>query len=344
MKKKSLWILIIVLLILLSVFFLERENSDNVSRNEAFINEIIATGNAIADFENSSVEGYPEEADCGEDYCGKWKGYYCNGKGVWKNRICYNISESDGECYNNSYEEEWLAEECRYSCFKGKCVTGGGGGGSGSAESVPSETADTEYVDSGYFLHENITVTTFWVGEEAGEDNGFISNEQSAWDDRWMEHYGGVDNPDSREGYYPSGFVPLENPFYFALPYNDFEDGERKENAESVIYWASDKEYQEFESMCKNRWIKITKGNKTAYAQWQDVGPFGENDYEYVFGEALPENEENENAGLDVSPAVKDFLNLSGMDKVSWQFVNYSEVEDGPWKDIITVSQISWGE
>lgn len=166
---------------------------------------------------------------------------------------------------------------------------------------------------------------------------------QSVWDDEWLEHYGGVDDPDNRNGYFPADFTPLENPFYYALPYNDFdENGEREADADQVVYWSGEQEWGELESMCKNRWIKIIKGNKSVYAQWEDAGPFGEDDADYVFGDALPKNELNNDAGLDVSPAVRDFLSLSDIDVVNWRFVDFSEVPAGPWTEIITTSQIYW--
>ncbi len=203
----------------------------------------------------------------------------------------------------------------------------------------------TSCVEDGtyYPIHQNITVTIFWVGEEGNEENNYIPNLQSVWDDRWLEHYGGVDDPNNRNGYFPADVTPLENPFYYALPYNDFdENGERKAEVDQVIYWSGEKGWGELESMCKNRWIKITKGNKSVYAQWEDAGPFGEDDADYVFGDALPKNELNDDAGLDVSPAVRDFLSLSDIDVVNWRFVDFSEVPAGPWTEIITTSQISW--
>lgn len=194
-----------------------------------------------------------------------------------------------------------------------------------------------------YPIHKGITVTIFWVGEEASKDNN-ISNIQSAWDSKWQEHFGGFDDPKNRNGYYPAKFVPEENPFYFALPYNDLEkNGERKKNATDVVYWAGEKkEWRTNESMCKNRWVKIIKGKKTVYAQWEDVGPFGENDEKYVFGTSNPKSYANQNAGLDVSPAVRDYLALSDIDKVSWQFIDGKYVPEGPWKEITTIRQLYW--
>ncbi len=184
---------------------------------------------------------------------------------------------------------------------------------------------------SRYPLHENITATVFWVGEKG--------NEKSAWDSKWLEHYGGVDDYENRDGYLPSQFVPSENPFYFALPYNDFENGRRKNNAYNIIYWADEKKWHKYESMCKNRWIKIIYKKKVAYAQWEDVGPYEIDDRDYVFANQPPLSQ---NAGLDVSPAVRDYLGLTGKNNISWQFVDYKNVPDGPWKEIITSSQIHW--
>lgn len=193
-----------------------------------------------------------------------------------------------------------------------------------------------------YPIHEDITATTFWVGEDATGANAFIHNHASSWDEQWLDHFGGVDDPDNRQGYLPADFTPKENPFYFALPYTDFDKEGRKANAGNIIPWAGARKWMNNESMCKNRWIKITRGDKTAYAQWEDSGPFQSDDVAYVFGDAQPRNRINNHAGLDVSPAVRDYLDLNGKEKVSWQFVDDADVPTGPWKQIVTTSQTSW--
>lgn len=202
---------------------------------------------------------------------------------------------------------------------------------------------EPQAVNSKYSIHNNITTTYFWAGEEAGKDNKNISNLPSAWDEQWVKHFGGVDDPDKRNGIFPAKFTPKENPFYFALPYNDFDSGgKRKKEVFSLIPWARSKDWGKLDSMCKNQWIKITKSGKIAYAQWQDVGPFKEDDSAYVFGSSLPKSKTNKNAGLDVSPAVKDYLGLSDIDKTNWQFVDAKDVPAGPWKQVVTTSQIFW--
>lgn len=201
----------------------------------------------------------------------------------------------------------------------------------------------TTVAASKYPWHKDVSTTLFWVGEKADKDNKNISNSPSAWDEEWAKHYGGVDKPKNRSGYVPSGFAPKENPFYFALPYNDFDaKGKHKKDLANVVPWAKDVPLKDGESMLKNRWIRIAKDGKIAYAQWEDVGPFKEDDAAYVFGTAQPASKTNKRAGLDVSPAVNDFLGLSDIDTADWQFVDESDVPDGPWKKTVTTSQVYW--
>jgi hypothetical protein len=183
------------------------------------------------------------------------------------------------------------------------------------------------------FSHNNIITTYFWVGEPADSDNGYIANSASAWDESWQTHYGGVDSPSPRNGYNPAGFIPKENPFYFALPYNDLNNrGKRKSSAGNCPLSAQQLNY----SWCKNSWLAIRHNGKVAYAQWEDVGPFNEDDAAYVFGSALPANKQGSKAGLDVSPAVNDYLGLRDVDRCDWSFLSAVDVPNGPWKAIIT--------
>jgi len=197
-----------------------------------------------------------------------------------------------------------------------------------------------------YPLHENITATLFWIGENESPDNHQITNVESAWDDNWLKHYGGVDTPE-RTTLLPT-FKPNENPFYFALPYSDFDDnGNRREDAIKVIPWANEKTWKDDESMVKNRWIKIEANGKTAYAQWEDAGPFEYDDTAYVFGTSAPKSSYNNHAGLDLSPAVWIYLgfdtrNMDNQAKMNWQFVNREDVPNGPWMEVVTYRQVSW--
>lgn len=194
---------------------------------------------------------------------------------------------------------------------------------------------------SGQGVHADIVTTIFWAGEGADASNAYISNAPSAWDEIWSEHFGGVDDPGRRNGFSPAGFTPRENPFYFALPYSDYDaQGRRKASANRCSQYSGVSSPDT--SWCKNAWIKITKGGKAAYAQWQDVGPMETDDTAYVFGSARPANTNLSKAGLDVSPAVRDYLGLRDVDSTSWQFVTPGAVPAGPWKQIVTSSGLYW--
>jgi len=179
----------------------------------------------------------------------------------------------------------------------------------------------------------DIVTTVFWVGEKPTPNNP-VPNTRSAWDLNWVADYGGYDDPDpnNRRSYIPANFTPRQNPFYFALPYNDVTTGTTKPEAPMVIPWFREAYRKYGQSVCQNRWIEIRNHfGQTCYAQWSDCGPFRTDDWQYVFGNELPEPNLNHGAGLDVSPAVRDFLGLSGMDVTSWRFVDYPAVPPGPW-------------
>jgi len=207
-----------------------------------------------------------------------------------------------------------------------------GGGGGGESSDTSTQT---------YPIHRNVKTTWFYVGEPPTEDNRYISNVSSAWDDIWLWHYGGVDDPSNRAGYYPALFKPRENPFYFALPFNDLDENGQLKEAAKRIPWFNWEEFEKNGSVLKNRWIKIVKDGKVAYAQWEDVGPFGEDDFDYVFGSSPPSNPVN-GAGLDVSPAVRDYLGLKDVDYVDWQFVDEKDVPPGPWKEVVTTTPVTY--
>jgi hypothetical protein len=180
----------------------------------------------------------------------------------------------------------------------------------------------------------DIIATVFWVGEPAKGDSP--SNASSSWDHSWMTSFGGFDDPDPAKrasDFRPTKFIPGQNPFYVALPYNDCVDATTtKDEAAKVVPWFSKSYRAPGKSVCQNRWIAIRYGPRTCYAQWSDCGPFVTNDASYVFGNARPKNSKNSGAGLDLAPAVRDFLRFSSGEKVDWRFVELANVPDGPWK------------
>ena len=179
----------------------------------------------------------------------------------------------------------------------------------------------------------NIVTTVFWIGEPAGPNNP-VSNVRSSWDVNWTANYGGYDPPETlnRRDYIPVAFVPRQNPFYVALPYNDMSNGEFKPEVPLIIPWFTQAHAAPGQSLCKDHWLAIRKGNRICYAQWEDCGPFRTDNFQYVFGDERPEPNANGGAGLDVSPAVRDYLGLAPTDVTDWQFVEVRDVPPGPWR------------
>jgi hypothetical protein len=203
--------------------------------------------------------------------------------------------------------------------------------------SIPT-TART--MGGAYKWKNDIVTTIFWCGENAAQNNP-VHNHSSSWDLYWAGSYGGYDNPDPAartRDYRPVSFIPKQNPFYFALPYNDVTRGTTKPEASQVIPWFKQAFVREGQSVCRDRWIAIRnrRNGRIAYAQWSDCGPFRTDHWQYVFGEARPLPNLNRGAGLDVSPSVRDFLGLSSIDVTDWRFVESREVPPGPWR--------TWGE
>jgi hypothetical protein len=157
-----------------------------------------------------------------------------------------------------------------------------------------------------------ITATTFCVGEPPTPNDP--GNLASAWDPDW------------------TATSKSQNPFYVALPYNDVAGGHTKPEARSIIPWFKQAFVRDGQSVLKDKWIAIRKGSRVCYAQWEDVGPFGVDHWEYVFGNGRPRPNVNRDAGIDLSPAVRDYLGMSGMDQCDWKFVEAKEIPQGPWK------------
>jgi hypothetical protein len=179
-----------------------------------------------------------------------------------------------------------------------------------------------------------IPATVFWVGEQPTANNP-TPNDKSAWDQNWVANFGGYDDPFRRRGYLPADFKPQLNPFYIALPYNDLAaGGGHRPEAQDVIPWF----WLDFRgdgiSVCKGRWVEMHFGGKVCYAQWEDVGPFVTDHWEYVFGNHAPRPNLNQGAGIDISPAVRDFLGIRSGQKLDWRFAAEHAVPQGPWKSL----------
>lgn len=159
-------------------------------------------------------------------------------------------------------------------------------------------------------------------------------------------------------GYFPTdpSVTPLENVFYVDVPFDDVNNSAAFKARGTVIPWANDPGYSgqaknKSFSYMKNRWLKLTRGGQTCFAQNEDAGPALYNDQAYVFGsnDARPASKKFGGAGMDVSPAVTGCLNLPEIDgispaDISWQFVEASDVPAGPWTRVVTLSQVNGGK
>ncbi|GHC42298.1 hypothetical protein AAFN60_06050 [Roseibacillus persicicus] len=189
------------------------------------------------------------------------------------------------------------------------------------------------------FWRRGILATIFWVGEQPTPRNP-TPNDKSSWDPQWQENFGGIDRPESRNGFLPTGFVPKQTPFYIALPYNDLvPGGGHQPEASEVIPWFWKLHQGPTTSVCHGRWVAIHREGRICYARWRDCGPFSTDDWRYVFLGERPKPNPNGNAGIDISPAVRDYLQLDGNRRVDWKFVEDFEVPDGPWKNWTPTSQ-----
>jgi hypothetical protein len=210
------------------------------------------------------------------------------------------------------------------------------------AQNGPKITVVTKAADpvqaqrSLYPWKKHITATVFWIGEKPTANNP-TPNDKSSWDQEWAKNYGGYDNPDpaTRNGFIPATFTPKQNPFYVALPYNDcLNHANHKPEAQRVIPWWNRYNPEPGDTICKGRWVQIysSETKKICYAQWEDCGPWVTDDWEYVFGQKPPKNTMNKGAGIDISPAVRDFLGISNRATVHWRFTEFSRVPaQGPW-------------
>ena len=217
-------------------------------------------------------------------------------------------------------------------------------------------------LSGGYPLHTGIVATTFWVGEVFDPTASDGSQVYSTYDSLWMESFGGCDGTEvdgvcqteprsAEDDFFPSETVPLENPFYLDLPFDDVNDSGAFARRDEVVPWAGQEPYRSHQgdrlfSYLKNRWVELSYAGATCYAQIEDAGPGEYDDAEYVFGDDDPRplNDRYGGAGMDVSPAVVGCLGFDELNGeqagVSWRFVEEADVPEGPWTRIVTTSQV----
>ncbi|MGM0606822.1 MAG: hypothetical protein ACQESP_00255 [Candidatus Muiribacteriota bacterium] len=138
------------------------------------------------------------------------------------------------------------------------------------------------------------------------------------------------------------------NPFFAALPFNNRTYKIYHEKGYETAFPFSPATLRQ---EVKNQWIEIYYGGKTVFVQWQDVGPWFVEDYEYVFDTSAAIRPRAESfigekvdrfgtysqqgfvepgisksicngAGIDISPEAMEYLTGEKMNhvKVRWRF------------------------
>jgi len=138
------------------------------------------------------------------------------------------------------------------------------------------------------------------------------------------------------------------NPYFAALPFNNITYNNYRAKGYIPTFPFSD---ATLSKPVKNQWIQIYYNGKTVYVQWEDVGPWFVEDYEYVFdmtGVTRPRAEKFigqqvnrhgtyseqgliapafsrsacNGAGIDISPAAMKYLTgkESNNIRVRWRF------------------------
>ncbi len=177
----------------------------------------------------------------------------------------------------------------------------------------------------------NIVTTMFWIGEGATPISS-TTNEASAWDLDWRSSNSGSDSPKDRNGYASARHAATVNPFYVALPFNDLAFPDKARDWLPRGWYRRPRDGKQV-SACKDRWVEIKNAQgDVCYAQWEDVGPLRYDQAGYVFGNERPVGLGDNHAGLDVSPAVADYLNINDRNRLtSWRFVDDEDVRPGAW-------------
>jgi len=149
---------------------------------------------------------------------------------------------------------------------------------------------------------------------------------------------GGSDTPGERDESSPNGYGPAHhaanvNPFYVALPFNDLAFPDKARRWLPAGWYRPPRDGKQV-SACQHRWVEIKNAQgEVCYAQWEDVGPLRYDHAEYVFGDERPIGLGSDHAGLDVSPAVFEYLGLDERktNVTSWRFVDDADVQPGAW-------------
>jgi len=133
-----------------------------------------------------------------------------------------------------------------------------------------------------------IVTTVFWVGEEAGANNPCRTTEVPGTPN-WTGNYGGLDNPiRRRDATIFRWHFPPPDILLFVRCRTTMSRTASLTEAPLVIHGSNRTYTGPGQSVCKDRWVANSKGNRTCYAQWEDCGPFRTDHFQYVFQNERP--------------------------------------------------------
>ena len=190
---------------------------------------------------------------------------------------------------------------------------------------VPTTARPFSFGSSSYPWKNDIVTTIFWVGESASARNP-VHNRSSSWDLNWESSFGGFDDPDPthRRNFIPVNFVPRQNPFYCALPYTDVTARPNPKRPSSSRGSKMPSSARDRASAMIAGWPSAagSRARSAGVRNGATAAPSGPDHYQYVFGDERPKPNLNQGAGLDVSPAVRDYLGSGpSFDTTDWRFV-----------------------
>ena len=182
-----------------------------------------------------------------------------------------------------------------------------------------------------------IVHTVFWIGEEPSANNP-VPNHSSGWDKTWAKNYGGYDNPNrnARHDFIPASFTPRQNPFYARCPTTTRCQATDRRRRRS--FRGSRKRTRTGDIGLQGSLDRDSESKADRLRAMGRCGPFRTDHWQYVFGNDRPKPNLNQGAGLDVSPAVRDYLGLKDTDVTDWKFVDFRDVPPGPWTNTATTT------
>jgi len=176
----------------------------------------------------------------------------------------------------------------------------------------------------------SIVTTVFWVGEQAGGNNR--SKLQKFLDFNWSENYAEPILRFQRTAQlHPNCFYSQAKPLLLCFTVHDVTHGQFKPEAPLVIPWFKHEYRGRGSRYAEIDGLPFVRQSHLLCAMGR-LRSVSHDHFQYVFGNERPKPNLNHGAGLDVSPAVRDYLGLAPTDVTDWQFVEVRDVSSGPWR------------